>query len=199
MQREYLRVDEIATRFGVSVDDVLAACSVVGFNGAHGPDSLIELDLFSQAILTVGRTTRHQPPPNRLRLPVMAMTSLVAALAVLVAVASAFHNDNPARPTSAANGRAAAATYRARVQSLYDATVRAQPGAPDYAAFVEQLHELTPPAGFQAEHTKLVEEAETVASATLAGTPVEAVTPAATALEEDVAAIDRIGATPVRK
>jgi hypothetical protein len=197
MQREYLRVDEIARRFGVSVDDVLAACSVVGFSGAHGPDSLIELDLFSQAILTVGATTRHQPPPNRLRVPVAAMTSLVAALAVLVAVVSAFHDDG--RTDRATNSRAAAAAYRARVQSLYDATVQAQPEAPDYAAFVEQLHEITPPAGLQAEHTKLVEEAQTVATATIAGTPVEAVSSAATALAEDVAAIDRIGATPVRK
>jgi hypothetical protein len=160
---EYLRVDEIAARFGVSVEDVLAACSVVGFAGAHGPDSLIELGLFTHAILSTGIAVRPPQPTNRLRLPVYALTSMVAALALLVAVLGPWR-DNATSPS--AGGRAAAA-YRAQLKSTYDATVKGRPTAAEYRDLARHLSEITPPAGFQAEHAKLIEEAQNVA--TLAG------------------------------
>jgi hypothetical protein len=181
---EYLRVDEIASRLGVSIDDVLAACSVLGFP-VHDRDGLIELDLFTEAVKAAApRSLAVTAAPHRRPRRVAALASAAAVVAVLAAFAVTRDTSAPAtRPR-------AAASYRAALQSTYDATVADAPVAPDYRALARELAQITPPPELRAEHAALVAEAQTVAEA-----PSDELTTAVDTLRDHVAQLEatRVG------
>jgi hypothetical protein len=155
---EYLRVDEIAERFHVSIEDVLAACSVLGFP-VHDRDGLIELDLFTQALKAAAPT--HAPEPTERRRPRVAVLSAAAAVVVLIG-AFAFTRG----PSVSHAPTRAAASYRAQLKHTYEATVGDAPVAPDYRTLAHDLAAITPPPELRAEHAQLVAEAQTVADLT---------------------------------
>ena len=155
---EYLRVDEIAQRFGVSVDDVLAAASVLGF-AAHDGASLIEIIQFEQAVMHA--PVRPHDTDTRTSLLMRVRIGAAATAAVLVAffaVSLIANSDNGASPSTRA-----AAAYRSQLKSTYASTVGAAPKASDYQALAQELRLMTPPPELAAQHEQLVAEAQNVA------------------------------------
>ena len=155
---EYLRVDEIAARFHVSIDDVMAACSVLGFP-VHDRDGLVELDLFTQALKAAA--PHPVPEPAKPRRPRIVMLSAAAAVLALIG-AFALTRD----PSASQSPTRAAASYRAQLKHTYESTVGDAPVAPDYRTLAHDLAAMTPPPELRAEHAQLVQEAQTVADLT---------------------------------
>ena len=164
---EYLRVEEIARRFGVPVDDVLAACSVLGFD-ATDATSLIEIHEFILALKSAPARQPVAPRPSRPRWFDASVAASVAALLVAAAAMFLVSRDD----TSPTERRAAtsAAAYRAELKKTYNASVAGAPQPTDYEALAQKWRLLTPPAGLQAEHDKLIAEAEKVADLASAST-----------------------------
>jgi hypothetical protein len=166
----YLRVDELAHRFDVSVDDVLAACSVLGFD-AHDSSSLIEVSEFTAAVNSAPLVRRAgQPSPVaglwRQRPLALVATGAAAAVIALMAAFVSFGNDPsgpPAGQRVALSATNAAAAYKSELKSTYESTVAALPQATDYRALAQQLAEIEPPAALRAEHAELIAEAQHVA------------------------------------
>jgi hypothetical protein len=190
---EYLRVDEIASRFGVSIDDVLASCSVLGFH-AHDADSLIEITQFEQAVMSAP-VHPHEKTGGAAAASWRRRVLAASAAAVLVAVLAI--SFAPRGRTGVTPTRAAA-VYEAQVKATYESAVDDSPTKPDYQTLAHQLEQITPPADLRAEHDALVAEAENVATlATTADndvTPVDDASAAAAALREHVAELgDKVG------
>jgi hypothetical protein len=185
---EYLRVDEIAHRFGVSVDDVIAACSVLGFP-VHDVDGLVSLDLFTQALKAAA--PHLVAPQVKRRSAFVTMLGAAAALLLVVAGVGLVSRDSgPSASERAASARAAAA-YRAQIKQTYDAAVAAAPESADYQTLAKELQHITPPPAYQAAHAQLVNEAQTVAELTNDQlTSVVDTTSAANALREHVDEIE---------
>ncbi|MEY2471569.1 MAG: hypothetical protein QOK28_898 [Actinomycetota bacterium] len=193
---EYLRVDEIARRFDVSVDDVLAACSVLGFP-AHDAASLVEIMQFEHAVMS----TPLHPHENtdgaaaaswaRRVLAASAAAVLLAVVGVSLVTHGGHTGTTPPHPRAALSTKAAAA-YTAKVKATYEATVDDSPTSPDYQALAQELQQITPPADLRAEHDALVAEAQKVA--TLAADSAPSTPDAATAaneLKDDVAQLNQ--------
>ena len=124
---EYLRVDEIARRFDVTADDVLAACSVLGFD-AHDASSLVESRpvrrrRYARARAPAGDRQTDFPAPaysHRLGGDGRGARRHVRRVAGVGAT------------TRIGQPRPRRRTYRAQLQSTYDATVGAEPTPSDY-------------------------------------------------------------------
>ena len=162
----YLRVDELARRFDVSVDDVLAACSLLGF-AATDAASLVEVSSFTEAVnaAPVVRPAVTPLPPRRRPVLLASAAALLAVIAAFGALRAA-----PSRPAggdtnlAAAGSTRAVAAYQHKLQSTYEATVAEVPRADDYRALAERLAAVEPPAAYSAEHATLIAEAERVAT-----------------------------------
>ncbi|HVV38350.1 MAG TPA: hypothetical protein VHC63_17205 [Acidimicrobiales bacterium] len=162
IRAEYLRADEIARRFDVSVDDVLQSCSVLGFDATRA-DSLIELREFGRALKSVHR---EQPLPSRWPSHRRVLVGIAASVAVVLVAAvgqAVSRHDSPATRNAVASQTPAAA-YRAQLKSTYNATVSDNATPADYQALAQRLSAITPPAGLQTEHQELVAEAQHAAA-----------------------------------
>ena len=176
---EYLRVDEIARRFSVSVDDVLAACFILGF---HATDAagLIEIHEFTAAVLSLP-PRQIKDAPRRRRIPPMLAASaaslLIGAVGVFGVLRVTSSSNSPHANPEAARAQRAAASYEAQLRSSYEATVSDTPTPVDYHVLALAWSEITPPPSLRAEHEQLIKEAEKVAD--LASTTPSQVAPEA--------------------
>jgi hypothetical protein len=200
---EYLRVDEIAHRFGVSVEDVLAAASVLGF-AAHDASSLVEINQFEQAVMHA--PVHPHDTDSRTSLLMRVRIGAAATAAVLIAffaVSVIANSDDGTSPnTRGALATHTAANYKKALQSTYDATVHDAPNAADYRALAQELREMTPPPELKSQHEQLVAEAQNVAltadSTTECTTPSDpscsvpaAITAAANTLRDDLTQLEK--------
>ena len=159
----YLRVDELAHRFDVSVDDVLAACSVLGF-AAHDHSSLIEVAAFTEAVKSAPAVRQAAPQPRpRALFALSAAAALIAVVAAFVAVGRDPSGPAADRDANLSAARVRRAAYQSELKSTYDTAVADAATEPDYRALAQQLAAITPPADYSVEHAALVAEAETVA------------------------------------
>jgi hypothetical protein len=194
---EYLRVDEIARRFGVTIEDVLAACSVLGFE-AHDAASLIEIGLLEEAVMhaPVHATATDSRTSLLLRVRI-GVAATAAVLAAVLGVSLLPHGGTSPQQHAAQ----AAAAYKAKLKATYEATVTDSPAQPDYQALAQKLLTITPPAALSAEHAKLIAEAQDVADVATSG-PDEVKSaidssPAAIALQQELAQLNALP-TPYR-
>ena len=186
---EYFRVEEIAARFGVSVDDVLAACSILGFP-AHDAHSLIDIVSFTTAVNAAPSVRADDNRRRALRRLLVTTTAVAASLLVVLLGYTLAPRDHTRAPAPQA------VSYRAQLKSTFDATVGRNPNGSGFRSLADELEHITPPPALRAEHAALVAEAEHVAALTAPEAPVtssvDATTEAAVdALRQHVAELDR--------
>jgi hypothetical protein len=193
---EYLRVDEIARRFDVAIADVLAACSVLGFD-AHDAASLVEITQFERAVISTPLHPHENTDgaaaaswPRRV-LAASAAAVLLAVVGISLVTHGGHTGTTPPQQRAQLSAKAAAA-YTAKVKATYEATVDDSPTSPDYQALAQELQQITPPADLRAEHDALVAEAQKVATLAADSAPTAPdATTAANALKDDVAQLDQ--------